>query len=58
MKRRLDYLTQLKIAIAEKFPNQSFEPLDTKIEYYQSKSKPSASALEKIKKDLIKPDFR
>ena len=52
-KKRLDYLSQLKIAIAEKFPNQSFEPLDTKIEYYNRRANLPQARWKRLKKTLL-----
>jgi hypothetical protein len=43
----------LKIAIAEKFPNQSFEPLDTKIEYYNRRAKLPKARWQRLKKTLL-----
>ena len=51
--KKLEYLSQLKIAIAEKFPNQSFEPLDTKIEYYNRRAKLPKARWQRLKKTLL-----
>lgn len=51
--KKLYYLTQLKIAIAEKFPNQTFEPLDTKIEYYHRRAELPKARWKRLKKTLL-----
>lgn len=50
--KSLDYLTQLKEAIEEKFPDQKFEPLETKIEYFNRRANLPKARWKRIGKTL------
>ena len=36
--KKLEFLIELRNAVSEKFPNQRFEPLDTRIDYWDRRA--------------------
>ncbi len=51
-RKKLDFLVELRKAVADKFPNQRFESLDTRIEYWERRANLPEARWKRLKKTM------
>lgn len=51
-RKKLEFLVELRKAVSEKFPNQRFEPLDTRIDYWDRRANLPEVRWKRLKKTI------
>jgi len=51
-RKKLEFLIELRHAVSEKFPNQRFEPLDTRIDYWDRRANLPKARWKRLKKTI------
>jgi len=51
-RKKLEFLVELRKAVSEKFPNQRFEPLDTRIDYWDRRANLPEARWKRLKKTI------